>query len=44
MNKRIEKEFNDLVNNGPSGVKVEKSPNENNKWIFYLAGPPNSVY
>ena len=44
MNKRIDKEFNDLVNKPIDGVKVEKCPEVTNKWILNLTGPPNSVY
>ncbi|EGR30638.1 ubiquitin conjugating enzyme, putative [Ichthyophthirius multifiliis] len=43
MNKRMEKEFADLTANAPQGIKVEKS-NENNKWIFHVEGPQDSVY
>jgi len=43
MNKRMEKEFNDITNNPPKGVALKKTQ-EPNKWELTLTGPEGSVY
>lgn len=43
MNKRMEKEFNDITTNPPKGVSLKKG-NELSKWEITIVGPEGSVY